>query len=45
MWIDPVNRVSVVAMVQFFPFGAVSVYGDVRRSAYVDLRVSGAVKA
>ena len=44
MWIDPVNRVSVVAMVQFFPFGAVSVYGDIRRSAYADLRAAGVVK-
>ena len=45
MWIDPVNEVAVVLMVQFMPAGAYLTYLEARQAAYKDLRAMGALKA
>ena len=44
MWIDPVNEVGVVLMVQFMPAGAYLTYIETRYAAYKDLRALGALK-
>jgi CubicO group peptidase (beta-lactamase class C family) len=45
MWIDPVNAVAVVLMVQFMPAGAYPIYLESRVAAYQDLRALRALKA
>lgn len=45
MWIDPVNEVTAVLMVQFMPAGAYPIYLEARSAVYRDLRSSGAIKA
>jgi CubicO group peptidase (beta-lactamase class C family) len=37
MWIDPVNRLSVILMVNFLPSGAYPVQPEVKTAAYKDL--------
>ncbi len=44
MWIDPVNEVSVVLMVQFMPAGAYQTYIETRFAAYKDLKANGGLK-
>ena len=44
MWIDPVNEVAVVLMVQFMPAGAYLTYLETRQAAYKDLGALGALK-
>jgi CubicO group peptidase (beta-lactamase class C family) len=44
MWIDPVNEVAVVLMVQFMPAFAYLIYLEARQAAYKDLRALGALK-
>jgi len=44
MWIDPVNQIAVVLMVQFMPAGAYLTYLEARQAAYKDLRALGALK-
>jgi CubicO group peptidase (beta-lactamase class C family) len=45
MWIDPLNEVAVVVMVQFMPAGAYPIYLESRVAAYKDLKALGALKA
>ncbi len=45
MWIDPVNELSAVLMVQFMPAGAYPIYLEARAAVYRDLRSAGAIKA
>jgi CubicO group peptidase (beta-lactamase class C family) len=45
MWIDPVNQLTAVLMVQFMPAGAYPIYLDARIAAYKDLKAMGAIKA
>jgi CubicO group peptidase (beta-lactamase class C family) len=45
MWIDPVNELTVVLMVQFMPAGAYPIYLECRVAAYKDLKALGALKA
>ena len=44
MWIDPVNQLTAVLMVQFMPAGAYPIYLDARVAAYKDLKAMGAIK-
>jgi CubicO group peptidase (beta-lactamase class C family) len=41
MWIDPVNQIAAVLMVQFMPAGAYPIYLEARTAAYGDLRIMG----
>ncbi len=45
MWVDPVNELTAVLMVQFMPAGAYPIYLEARAAVYRDLRASGAIKA
>lgn len=45
MWIDPLNDITVVVMVQFMPAGAYLTYLETRVAAYKDLAALGALKA
>ena len=45
MWIDPVNEITAVLMVQFMPAGAYPIYLEARAAAYRDLRALGTIKA
>ena len=44
MWIDPVNDITVVVMVQFMPAGAYLTYLEARLAAYKDLKALGVLK-
>jgi CubicO group peptidase (beta-lactamase class C family) len=44
MWIDPVNDITVVVMVQFMPAGAYLTYLEARLAAYKDLKALGLLK-
>jgi CubicO group peptidase (beta-lactamase class C family) len=44
MWIDPVNELTAVLMVQFMPAGAYPIYLEARAAVYRDLRAAGAIK-
>ena len=44
MWIDPVNEITAVLMVQFMPAGAYPIYLEARAAAYRDLRALGTIK-
>jgi CubicO group peptidase (beta-lactamase class C family) len=44
MWIDPVNEIAAVLMVQFMPAGAYPIYLEARAAVYRDLRMMGAIK-
>lgn len=37
MWIDPVNRLSVVMMTQYMPSNAYPIWSELRRAVYADL--------
>jgi CubicO group peptidase (beta-lactamase class C family) len=45
MWIDPVNEVAAVLMVQFMPSGAYPIYMESRVAAYQDLKALDALRA
>jgi len=45
MWIDPVNAVTAVLMVQFMPAGAYPIYLEARAAVYRDLRAQGALQS
>lgn len=45
MWIDPVNRVNLVMMVQYMPQSAYRIGAEARVAAYKDLAALGALKS
>jgi CubicO group peptidase (beta-lactamase class C family) len=45
MWIDPVNEVAVVVMVQFMPASAYPLYLESRVAAYQDLKALDALRS
>ena len=45
MWVDPVNRVYAVLMVQYLPGGAYPIYVEARQAVYRDLLAQGRVSS
>lgn len=45
MWVDPVNRIYAVLMVQYLPGGAYPIYLETRQAVYRDLLAQGRVSS
>lgn len=45
MWVDPVNRIYAVLMVQYLPGGAFPIYLEARQAVYRDLAAQGRVSS